>query len=134
MRLPSFFIAFFALLIASFPSPTHADKHDSESKAAAETAFNGVWGGRWEIEMNGGRIKFSLTVQGGGNLIGTVMEVAGEVHDFSTAIVGTVQGNTIKIPDLAGHSLNGTLTKERITGSYCGNRCGSIDVRKLTEG
>lgn len=134
MRLPSFFIAFFALLIANFPSPTHATNHDAESKAAAETAFNGVWGGKWEVWTRGGRIKFSLTVLENGKLTGTVMEVTGEDHAFSTDIVGTVRGNKIKIPDLAGHYFDGKLTEGRITGSYCGDSCGSLNVRKLTEG
>ena len=107
--------------------------------ALADPAFttslikNGTYEGTWEIRSRSGEIKFSLSVQKDGTLTGEVLDVTGESHAFSTSIVGEIQGSAIKINDLANHSLNGTLIEGRITGDYCGNSCGSLDVRKVAD-
>ena len=93
----------------------------------------GAYEGTWDIGSNSGDIKFSLSVQKDGTLTGKVLDVSGEVHSFSTSFVGEIQGSTIRINDLAGHSLNGTLIEGRITGDYCGWQCGSLDVRKVAD-
>lgn len=100
---------------------------------AQKLTQTGTYEGTWEISSRSGEIKFSLSVQKDGTLTGEVLDVTGESHAFSTSMVGEIQGSAIKINDLAGHSLNGTLIEGRITGDYCGNSCGSLDVRRVAD-
>ena len=100
---------------------------------AQKLTQTGIYEGTWEINSRSGEIKFSLSVKKDGTLTGEVIDVTGETHAFSTSIVGEIQGSNITINDLEGHSLDGTLIEGRITGDYCGNNCGSLDVRRVAD-
>ena len=114
---------FLVLTVFFIASTTRADQ--------ALIQMTGVYEGTWGIGSRSGKIKFSLSVQADGKLTGELIDITGEKHAVSKSIVGEIQGSTIKIDDLANHTLDGTLTEGRITGDLCGRRCGSLDVRKV---
>lgn len=120
------FILFAGLTVfVLIASTTRADQ--------ALTQKTGVYEGTWEIRSRSGKIKFSLSVQADGTLTGELIDITGEQHAVSKSIVGEIQGSAIKIDDLASHSLDGTLIEGRITGDFCGRKCGSLDVRKVAD-